>query len=141
VNGSTLRRFHSNPFAAFCLWVRHEPISADPLARKFSSQAIECRIVLGALEDLRFLSVRADNPKGRTSWPLAGRFWGWRLAEPLDRFAWLKRPSKGAERSMRRRQFITLLGGAVAWPALTRAQGRRLNVAPSLLARADEVIV
>jgi hypothetical protein len=65
---------------------------------------------------------------------------GWRLAEPLDRFAWLTRPSKGAERSMQRRQFITLLGGAVAWPSLTRAQARRFKVAPSLLARADEVI-
>jgi hypothetical protein len=42
---------------------------------------------------------------------------------------------------MRRRQFITLLDGTVAWSTLTRAQGRRLNVAPSLLARADEVIV
>ena len=41
---------------------------------------------------------------------------------------------------MQRRQFITLLGGAVAWPSLTRAQARRLKVAPSLLARADEVI-
>jgi hypothetical protein len=41
---------------------------------------------------------------------------------------------------IRRRELISTLGAAAAWPLAARAQQLGLEVPPTLLARADEVI-